>query len=84
MTSTYREVGESTQKASLRPVVATIEHELSRLADGTPVDGEVIEAAFSVVGVHQFFIAQVSHVGISLEGLAATPVITGSSASRNF
>ena len=38
MTSTYREVGESTQKASLRPVVATIEHELSRLADGTPVE----------------------------------------------
>lgn len=38
MAITYREVGESTHKASLRPIVAIIGHELSRLADGTPVE----------------------------------------------
>lgn len=38
MTITYREVGESTEKASLRPIVASIEHELSRLEGGATIE----------------------------------------------
>jgi hypothetical protein len=49
MSVTYREVGESPLKASIRPVVAIIDQEMSRLAGGaplatTPGGGELLES----------------------------------------
>ena len=49
MAVTYGEVGESTQNASLRPVVAAIDAQMSRLAQGTPIEartgiGELLES----------------------------------------
>jgi len=49
MPATYGEVGESPLNASLRPVVAGIDQEMSRLACGTPLEtrtgtGELLES----------------------------------------
>ena len=38
MAVTYGEVGESTQNASLRPVVAAIDAQMSQLAEGTTLE----------------------------------------------
>jgi hypothetical protein len=41
MAVTYGEVGESTHNASLRPVVAAIDAQMSRLAHGTPIEARM-------------------------------------------
>ena len=49
MAVTHGEISESTQNAGLRPVVAAIDAQMSRLAQGTPIEartgiGELLES----------------------------------------